>query len=412
MDAAISERLRELPFLQHADPEVLARLAEAARERRFQPGQVILQEGAEGRELYLILDGLVEAVMLRGGEEMVLARRGPGDILGEMALLEGSPRSATVRAVEPSVLIEIAERDLRSALSANPDLLFEAARVLSSRLREADQKRIADLQRKNLELAQAYRDLQGAQAALVEKERLEHELALARDLQQSILPQSFPDLPGVSFAARSQPARQVGGDFYDVFELSEGRVGLVMADVSDKGMSAALYMALTRSLIRAEAGHHASPRRVLLSTNELLLQITQATMFVTVFYGVLNPARRELRYARAGHNYPLLFNPGTGERRLLTSPGMALGCVRDVPLEEDTVALHPGELLILYTDGITDANSTSGAFFGTERLHETVCGSGALSAQDACELVFERVGRFQARAAQYDDMAVLAVTTI
>jgi sigma-B regulation protein RsbU (phosphoserine phosphatase) len=182
-----------------------------------------------------------------------------------------------------------------------------------------------------------------------------------------------------------------------------------MADVSDKGLAAALYMALARSLIRAEARHHASPRQVLLNTHRLLLEMTEATMFVTAFYGVLDPGQSSLRYARAGHNYPLLVRPDSGDCRELSAHGIVLGCVKDVSLEEATVDLHPGDILVLYTDGITDANSSSGEFFGAERLRETVCTAEGLSAQGACDLVFERVDRFQAGTMQYDDMAVLVV---
>ncbi|MBL7184564.1 MAG: cyclic nucleotide-binding domain-containing protein, partial [Anaerolineae bacterium] len=206
------EILRNLPFLEDARPDVVERLAEVAVERSFQPGQVILQEGSTSRELYLIVEGLVEVVKGHGAGEMVLARRGPGDLFGEMGLIEDSPRFATIRALEPTRLLEFSERDLRSVLVRQPLLLYHAMRVLSARLREADLQMIADLQRKNQELAQAYRELQDAQAALLEKERLERELELARELQQSILPQEFPDLPGFNCAARSRPARQVGGD--------------------------------------------------------------------------------------------------------------------------------------------------------------------------------------------------------
>jgi serine phosphatase RsbU (regulator of sigma subunit) len=409
MPALDIDVLRNLPFLKDADAQVLEELAGAAKERRVQSGQVILEEGSRGRELYLIVEGLVEAVQSHEGEEVVLARRGPGDLLGEMALLEDSPRSATVRALEPTRLLEISEADLQSVLAVQPVLLYEAARVLSSRLREADARRIADLQRKNRELVQAYSELQEAHAALVEKERLEHELDLARELQNSILPRVFPRSHGASCAARSRPARQVGGDFYDVFLLDRDRLGLVMADVSDKGMSAALYMALARSLIRAEAGHHASPRQVLLSTHRLLMAMTQANMFVTVFYGVLELGKGGLLYTRAGHDRPLLFNPHTGECRELGGRGVVLGIVEDVELEEVSVDLPPGELLVLYTDGLTDAVSPTGEFFGRERLRETVCATGELSAQKACDFVFGTVDRFRAGAVQYDDMALLTV---
>ncbi|MGD8245634.1 MAG: SpoIIE family protein phosphatase [Anaerolineae bacterium] len=401
------ELLRGLAFLREADPEVLRALAGVAREKRFRPGEVILEEGSSGRELYLIVEGRVEAVKTHEGDEVLLAIRGPGELLGEMALIEEKPRSATVRAVAPTRVLEVSEPDLRALLAKDRTLLYEAARVLSARLRQGDLARIAQLQRKNRELAQAYRELQEAQAALVEKERLEHELDLARELQQSILPHTFPDLPGVTCAAESRPARQVGGDFYDVISLSDMHTALVMADVSDKGMSAALYMALTRSLIRAEARHHRSPREVLLSTNRLLMEMSQATMFVTVFYGVLDLSNSTLLYTRAGHDYPLLFDPHTGECRVLTGQGVVLGCVEEVNLEELSVDLSAGSLLVLYTDGITDANSDAGEFFGPERLQETVCAAGGLSAQGVCDFVFNSVDRFQAGAVQYDDMALL-----
>lgn len=409
MAAVDIEVLRSLPFLEGARPGVLKRLAEVAVERRFQPGQVIVQEGACGRELYLIVEGLVEVVKGRAAAEMEIARRGPGDFFGEMGFVEDSPRFATVRALEPTRALEFSEHDMRAALAGQPLLLYNTLRMLSGRLRQADHRMIADLRRTNQELAQAYRELREAQAALVEKERLERELELARELQQGILPHEFPDLPGVSCAACSRPARQVGGDFYDVILLSGGRVGLVMADVSDKGMSAALYMALTRSLIHAEARHRSSPRQALLSTHRFLLEMSQADMFVTVFYGVLDPAQGTLRYARAGHDRPLLFSSGADGCRFLAAAGMALGIVEKVSLEEVRVDLRPGDLLVLYTDGITDANSPAGEFFGVERLRQAICAAGGLSAQGVCDLVFEHVDRFQGEAVQYDDMALLAV---
>jgi serine phosphatase RsbU (regulator of sigma subunit) len=326
-----------------------------------------------------------------------------------MSFIEDNPRFATIRALEPTRLLEFSEQNLRSVLLRQPQLLYGMVQELSARLRRADMQMIADLQRKNRDLTQAYRELQEAQAALVEKERLECELELARELQQSILPHEFPDLKEFSFAARSRPARQVGGDFYDVIPLSGGRVGLIMADVSDKGMSAALYMALTRSLIHAEAKRSSSPRKVLLSVHRLLLDMSQADMFVTVFYGVLDPAQSNLRYARAGHDRPLLFSPTTGEWRFLTGKGTVLGFVEEVSLEEVGVDLRPGDLLIFYTDGITDANSPAGEFFGSERLRKTVCAAGGLGADDMCDHIFEHVDQFQTGAVQHDDMALLVV---
>jgi sigma-B regulation protein RsbU (phosphoserine phosphatase) len=245
---------------------------------------------------------------------------------------------------------------------------------------------------------------------MVEKERLERELELARDLQRSILPVEFPQPPGISIAARSRPARQVGGDFYDVIPLDGGRLGLVMADVSDKGMAAALFMALTRSLIRAEAKRQDSPRQVLLNVHRLLMEISRAGMFVTVFYGVYDPVRGGLRYARAGHDHPLHYRSSSNECRSLSAYGMALGYVEEVTLEEGGAELELGDRLVLYTDGICHAESSSGEFFGLERLRQTVCDAGSLDAQALCDLIFERVGSFRAGAAQFDDMALLLLS--
>jgi len=403
------EFLRRLPFLQGAGTQALQSLANVAVERNYDPGQAIVEEGTTGRELYVIVQGLVEVARGRGTQEMVLAKRGPGDIFGEMGFLEARPRFATIRAVAPTRVLEFSEPELHTVLFQQPLLLYETLRMLMARLREADLKMITDLQSKTLELTRAYRELQEAQAALVEKEKLERELQLARDLQQSILPQEFPRVAGLSFAARSQPARQVGGDFYDVIPLREGRLGLLIADVSDKGMPAALYMALTRSLIHAEAKRSSSPRQVLLSVHRLLLEMTQADMFVTAFYAVLDPGTGALRYARAGHDSPLHVRPGTGTCQFLAAKGMLLGCLDDVHLEEAAIDLQPGDVLVLYTDGITDANSPSGEFFGTERLRQAVCAAITAGAQELCDSIFAHVGQFQADAVQYDDMALLTV---
>lgn len=404
------ETLRALPFLNGADEQVIRRLADQVVERIYDPGQMILREGTTGREVYLLVSGSVEVVKGRGGAETVLAQRGPGDVFGEMGLIEERPRFATIRALETTRLLEFSEKLMRSVFAEHPDLLFRTIQVLSARLREADLQMIEDLRSKNRELALAYEELQAAQASLVEMERLEHELNLARELQQSILPHEFPSVGGVTCAARSQPARQVGGDFYDVIPMGERRLGLVMADVSDKGMPAALYMALVRSLIRAEVVHSDSPREVLLSVHRLLTNISQASMFVTVFYGVLDLPRGSLRYARAGHDRPLHFCPSRSECRFLSGKGMLLGIVDPVELEEVEVPVHAGDVLVLYTDGITDANSPEEELYGAERLRQTVCTAPSRRAPDLLDQILERVGEFQAGAVQYDDMALLVVS--
>jgi len=416
IQSTILSQLSALNFLEGASPEMIKRLAEAATVKNFQPGQVILQEGDRGREVLLILSGEVEVAKGQGESEIVLATRGMGEVFGEMGFIEDRPRFATIRAVTTTRVLELSENTMRTTLAEQPDLLFRTTQLLSARLRDAQGQLIADLQQKNEELARAYHELQAAQADLLIKERMEHELELARRLQDSILPHRFPELPGLNFAAYSRPARQVGGDFFDVIPLKEDRIGLVMADVSDKGMPAAIFMALSRSLVRAEARRSASPKKVLQQTHKLLYEISQSDefdsfeMFVTVVYGILDPLRRTFCYTRAGHNYPILYHPDRRKCEWLRIPGMSLGLIEDVDLEEEQIVLQPGNLLLLYTDGITDANSSTGDFFGSDRLCQAVCESGARNAQELCDFIFQRVEAFQYGAEQYDDMAVLAAS--
>ena len=405
MEPAWIEVVKELDFLQGARPDVVLRLVDGAVERHFLPGNVILKEGAPSREIYLVVKGAVEIV--KGQDEILLGQRHAGELFGEMAFLEDRPRSATVRAVAPTLLLEFSETKLREALADQPELLYRTVAVLSARLRESDQHMIADLRRKNQELAQAYRDLQEAQAALVEKERIEREMELAREIQQRLLPETFPQLPGFDCAAASRPARHVGGDFYDVIPLGGDRVGLVMADVSGKGMPAALFMALTRSLMRAEALRSGSPKEALLQVNRLLLEISRAELFVTVLYGVLDVTARTFCYARAGHERALYHSPRSDECRFLEGDGMFLGMVEQVVLEELCLDLNPGDRILLFSDGITDANSADGELFGRQRLAAAVAESAESTAQALCDGLLQRVQAFQAGSEQFDDMALL-----
>jgi serine phosphatase RsbU (regulator of sigma subunit) len=245
--------------------------------------------------------------------------------------------------------------------------------------------------------------------ARIRQERLERELELARQVQQSVLPRVFPTVPGFAFAAQNQPARRVGGDFYDVFALDDGQVGVVIADVSDKGMPAALYMALTRSLLLAEARRARSPRAVLLSVNRLLRELGDPHMFVTVFYGVIAAEARQLTYARAGHDYPLLLRDG--EVVALGGIGTVLGCFDsdDLQLSEERIALAPGDRLVLYTDGLTDVLAPDDRRFDLEQLKEILRSHAGRDPEALCAATFADLAAYQGDAEQYDDMTMLVI---
>ena len=251
--------------------------------------------------------------------------------------------------------------------------------------------------------------LETAQAKLLEKERMEREMELARQVQQSVLPRVFPRVPGYTFAACNRPARRVGGDFYDVISLDAHRFGLVIADVSDKGMPAALYMALTRSLLLAESRRETSPRAVLTNVHRLLLELGEPDMFVTVFYGVVDGSARRLTYVRAGHDRPLLLRQGVVQP--LSGDGTFLGFpdLDDLHLTEERIDLVPGDRLALYTDGLTDVLSPDGQFFGLSRLESLLQSHAGLPPEELCAFTFAELDAYQGDAEQYDDMTMLVV---
>lgn len=251
--------------------------------------------------------------------------------------------------------------------------------------------------------------LEAAQAELARKERIERELELARQVQQNVLPRAFPSVPGYRFAARNEPAHQVGGDFYDVIALDADHFGVAIADVSDKGMPAALYMALTRSLLRAEAHRERAPLSVIANVNQLLIELGEPNMFVTVFYGVVERATRRLTYIRAGHDRPLLLRDGAV--RELGGQGVALGFLdrADLRLAEAEVVLSPGDRLVLYTDGLIDAQAPDGLRVGRGQLKARLQAYAHLPPEPLCDAIFADLIAYQGAAEQFDDMTLLVV---
>jgi serine phosphatase RsbU (regulator of sigma subunit) len=259
------------------------------------------------------------------------------------------------------------------------------------------------------ELRAKIAQLEAAQAGLVMKERMERELELAREVQQSVLPRTFPHVSGYTFAARNEPARQVGGDFYDVFSVDEAHVGLVIADVSDKGLPAALYMALTRSLILAEARREPSPHIVLQNVNNLLLELGEGRMYVSVFYGVLDLTSRRLIFTRAGHDRPVLLREGSVDA--LSGEGTVLGILEEdeLHLTEEQLQLQPEDRLVLYTDGLIDVLDSEERFYDLNRL-ECLLQNNANHAPSAiCTAIFEALDAYKGEAEQFDDMTMLVI---
>jgi sigma-B regulation protein RsbU (phosphoserine phosphatase) len=241
----------------------------------------------------------------------------------------------------------------------------------------------------------------------VEQGRMERELQVARELQASLLPSETPQLDRWDFAAYWRPAREVAGDYYDFIPLGDGTLGLVIADVSDKGMAAALFMALTRSMVRASAGRAPSPAKAISNANQMISADATRGMFVTLFYGELDPTIGQLTYVNAGHNPPLLYRVGEDRLDTLSRTGMALGVVGDSLFDEGTVRFNAGDFIVLYTDGVTDATDAQEESFGLERLRQLVLHNRRETAANVVAGITGAVEGFVGSTTPFDDVTIV-----
>jgi len=249
------------------------------------------------------------------------------------------------------------------------------------------------------------------QQEMVVRERLETEVQLARQIQQTFIPHTLPTHPAWQIAARWRTARQVGGDFYDVIELPNGKLGLFIADVADKGMPAALFMALTRTLVRAAVKEMNSPVDVLRRVNDQLLPDTQQGMFVTAVYGVLDPESGDFTFVNAGHNPPFWMKANQSIEKL-TRTAIALGVMEQPGMKERTVSLAKGDILLLYTDGLTEAFSPSEELFGDSRLMDSLISIKAHTADEVLIVIEDRLNEFIDTTPLGDDLTMLVLRRI
>lgn len=401
----------KIPLFKELSKQDLYELVNELPIESFEAGDYLFHEGEPGNSLYVVRKGKIEVVLAGGtSDEMHLRFCGPGEYVGEMSLiLKQGKRTASVRTTEDSQLWMMTRDKFNECIKRWPHLAYSMVEIMSERLESSNEAAFNDLVRKNQMLQQAYDDLKAAQAQLIEKERLERELQVAADIQLSILPDVLPDTEEYGFGARILPARQVGGDFYDIFDLRDHRIGVLIGDVADKGVPSALFMARAHALIMAEADIGMTPAEVMNLVNAHITRLQKSTQFVTVLYGILDLKTRVFSYARAGHEPPLILHADGNVERMPHSPGMAIGLWEPMTLDERTVKLVSGDMLLLYTDGMTDCRDPKGEPFGLERIKETLTGLTKLGAQQACNALLDTLQTYQDGAKQDDDVTLVMV---
>ncbi len=403
--------LSRVPLFEGLPPADLATLEATLPELKFPAQTILFREGDHGDRFYVVLQGRLEILKaMDSADERLLTVLGAGEFVGEMSLLNpDGRRTASVRVLEDACMLEFTRADFDALLHRYPTLAYTMLRVLSTRLRDSHDATIRDLHEKNERLSRAYADLQAAQAQLVEQETLKRELQLARTIQESMLPHRLPHMPGLEVGARMVPARMVGGDFFDIITLGPETLAVVIGDVSGKGIPAALFMALTCSLLRAEALRGAPPEEVLRSVNRNLRTMNARGMFVTVLYGVFNLQTYEFAFVRAGHDLPVIWGADRVPRLLTPGHGQPLGLFPEPVLDAQAATLARGDSLLLYTDGVTEAREGRGTFFGIEGVDSAIRNTTAASAQQLCDELVATVTAYHGPVPQSDDITLVAL---
>jgi serine phosphatase RsbU (regulator of sigma subunit) len=249
-----------------------------------------------------------------------------------------------------------------------------------------------------------------------ERERMQKELEIARNVQVGLLPKDNPEIKGFDISGTCLPAKEVGGDYFDFVTLGPNKLGIAIGDVSGKGVPAAIYMTLTKGILQSHADDTVSPRLVLNKVNRLLYRNIEKNSFVSMFYAVLDISEKNLTFARAGHNPGIIINQNDGSNQELNTDGIALGLeegtVFNQMLKEHTIDLTSGDTLVFYTDGFTEAMNSVQEEFGEERFIDLISSNRNLSAQKLIEILVNSVKDFSGEAPQHDDMTVVIIKIV
>ncbi len=385
-------RLAALPLFADLPFARLEPLLLRCEYRRLPAGTVLLSPGEANRHLYLLLSGelIVHLESLASDKGF---RIDAGEFVGEVSIIDGMPPTAYVSAARDCLVIAIPEALLWANLLRVPGTARNLLRQIATRLRARNA---------------------AMQKSLEENLRLEHlrkELRVAQELQAGMLPRSplFPGTAAIDAQGRMTPAKAVGGDFFDAFALDAEHLCLAIGDVAGKGIPAALFMVRAMTQLRTEMlrGHDA--RAAIQALNEFLSEDNPLCMFVTLMIGVIDLRHGRLHYVNGGHNRPLFGSPASGFRYLDQPQGVLVGVDPGAVYEPAARDLQPGETLILYTDGITEAENALAEQFGETRLLEVVDGNRDLGADALVERVCAAVREFTAGAEPSDDLTILAV---
>ena len=421
--------LAQHPIFARFDPRALHTVASRCRSVVFPAGEKIMQQGERGDFALVILDGKVDVFVEIAAGPIHMATLGPDRIVGELGGVADVPRTATIVARTEVAALRVDRDNLMSLVAELPSIAIEIIGELGERLHGTNQSlayltyaanalardqydaaMLAELTRQSGALAVFARAFSDMAAEIQAKQTRREEMQAAAAIQQSILPGPLPDsaaLKRIDLHADMRPAREIGGDFYDYFLLDDRRLALTIADVSGKGIPAALFMAVSRTVMRNAPGEIDMAERMR-DANRLLATGNTACMFVTMFSGVLDLDTGMLRYCNAGHNPPYLLRAG-GSRDLLKPTGIPFGIDPDRSYNIAETGLAAGDTLFMFTDGITEAVNPADEILGEARLEQVLEKERGSAAAALVDKVIAATAAFAAGAEQSDDITCLAL---
>ena len=385
--------LPELLLFRNISEERLERVLANCPVHEFADGEVLLTPGQVNHNIYLVLSGTlcVRIGADRSAPPLIIKS---GECVGELSIIDGKPVSASVEAQGACRILVLSALVFWSQVIGLPGVARNLLTILSERMRQDNETLIQNFKQR------------------LQYEHFERELQTARSIQASMLPHGHPLFPGhgeFEIFGLMDPAREIGGDFYDAFMIDDGKLFFAIGDVSGKGIAAALFMVKAVTLLRMEALRDISPHEILTRVNVRLCENNDFGMFVTVFCGVLDLARDTLAYCNGGHDAPLIGRAGAGFELVDCSGGMMLGIEQVARYQAGVIALARGDVLLCYTDGVTEAMNPRQEMFAQHRLRASIAGMERAGAADVAGALHAKIREFAQGAPQSDDIAVLAL---
>ena len=415
-------------FRELSDDEITL-LIEAGEARSFEPHAILMRQGDPSTCALLILSGeILITTDSAHGPIPVSTQRAP-TLVGEMGALAQMPRTATVRAATPVTALWLGRAVLATVARSAPSMLFDVIARMGDRLRrvngavglythalaalerhEFDPSLLDELRHPIPDLADFGQTFRRMAEQIILRRQRDDEMASAAVIQRALLPRvtEFVAETGLDVSAAMTPARDVGGDFFDLVPLADGRVAIGIGDVCGKGVPAALFMGITRTLIRINLRETPDLPGAIAKANAYLANNNAGEYFATLVYAAFEPASGAVEYCSCGH-LPALIRRADGEVEMLAAGALPIGLFDDMRMKVRQASLAPGDLLFLYTDGVTEAEDVAGREFGDERLRDLFAGGAADCAADWVRRIEDAVREFSRGSPQFDDITCLAL---